>query len=226
MFELILAAAFFVGIHVLIAGSRLRDHLVARIGESLFRAVFSAVSVLGLWWLVTSFRAAPYIETWGPLPWFKPIAVVLMLIAFLLVTTGLTTKNPAAVAGESALTESQAAHGILRITRHPFLWGLAIWAFSHVVANGDLAALVLFGSLLALCLAGTRSIDAKRQRIYGTAWDRFAAVTSNLPFQAILQGRNQLQLAEIGWLRVGAGVLLYAGMLHAHLKLFGVSPLL
>jgi uncharacterized membrane protein len=225
MLELILAATFFVGIHAVIAGSRLRDHLIARIGETMFRAGFSAISLLGLWWLVRAYREAPYIETWGQVSWFKPVAAGLMLIAFLLVIAGLTTKNPAAVAGESALNGPHAAHGILRITRHPFLWGLAIWAFAHVVANGDLAALVLFGSLLTLCLVGTRSIDTKRKRLFGEAWERFAAATSNLPFQAILQGRNQLRLGEIGWLRAGAAVLLYMGMLHAHVRLFGVSPL-
>lgn len=225
MLQLTLAALFFLAIHFGIAGTRLRNLLIDRFGETAFRAGFSALSVLGLWWLVTAYRHAPYLETWGQLGWFKPFAAGLMLAAFVLTTAGLTTKNPTAVSGESALNDPEAVHGILRVTRHPFLWGLALWAGTHLIANGDAAALVLFGSLLILCLGGTRSIDAKRRRQFGAAWERFAAATSNVPFVAIAEGRNRLQLAEIGWPRIAAALLLYAGMLHGHFKLFGVSPL-
>ena len=95
------------------------------------------------------------------------------------------------------------ARGIVRITRHPFLWGVALWALVHVVMNGTLAALVFFGSLLLLAVGGTASIDAKRRRRLGNAWQGFSAVTSNVPFAAVAAGRNQLgpALREIGvWL--------------------------
>lgn len=225
MLQLILALSFFTGIHLLISGTPVRDQLVARHGEAAFRAGFSVLSLLGLAWIVYAYRGAPYVETWGQLAWFKPVAAVLMLAAFALVIAGLTTKNPTAVGGESALADDDAVHGILRITRHPFLWGLSIWAAVHLIANGDLAALLLFGSLLALCLAGTRSIDAKRRRAFGERWDRFAAVTSNIPFMAIREGRNRLQWAEIGWKRLAGAAVIYMAMLHLHSKLFGVSPL-
>jgi uncharacterized membrane protein len=123
------------------------------------------------------------------------------------------------------LDDVHAVHGILRITRHPFLWGLTLWALAHMIANGDLAALVLFGSLLVLCLIGTRSIDAKRQRAFGDRWERFAALTSNIPFAAIKEGRNQLKIAEIGWQRLAGAVFLYMAAMHFHAKIFGVSPL-
>lgn len=225
MLQLILAASFFVGIHFGVAGTRWRDRLVGRFGEKMFRGVFSGFSLFGLYWLVTAYRGAPYIETWGQLAGFKPVAGVLMLAALLLVVAGLTTKNPTAVAGESSLNEPDAAHGVLRITRHPFLWGLSLWALVHLIANGDAAALVLFGSLLVLCLVGTRSIDAKRRRAFGGAWDRFASVSSNIPFVAIAQGRNHFSFTEIGWRRLLGAAALYLAMLHVHAKLFGVSPL-
>lgn len=225
MTQLILAATFFVGIHVGIAGSRWRDRLVERFGERTFRAVFSLLSVAGIYWLILAYRQAPYIETWGQIGGFKPVAAVLMALSFLLVVAGLTTRNPTAVAGESALADPGAVRGMLRVTRHPFLWGLSLWALVHLIANGDAAALVLFGSLLLLCLVGTRSIDAKRRRAFGDVWDRFAAATSNIPFQAIAEGRNQLRLLEIGWPRLAGALILYLAALHFHAKLFGVSPL-
>lgn len=226
MFNLTTAALFFVGIHLGIAGTRWRDSLTDRLGERVFRAAFSVLSLLGLYWLITAYRGASYIETWGQLGGFKPVAAALMLPAFLLVVLGITTRNPAAAAGESALNQDEAVRGILRITRHPFLWGLSLWALTHLIANGDAAALVLFGSLLVLCVLGTRSIDRKRRRAFGDDWVRFAAVTSSLPFVAIAQGRNRLRLGEIGWQRVAGAVLLYLAMLHFHVKLFGVSALL
>lgn len=225
MTQLTLAALFFVGIHLGIAGTALRDSLIARFGEPVFRGGFSALSLAGLLWLIVAYRHAPYVETWGQMAWFKPVAAALMLASFILVVAGLTTKNPTAVAGESALAQPDAVRGILRITRHPFLWGLSVWALTHLIANGDVAALILFGSLLVLCLAGTRSIDAKRRRAFGGDWDRFAEATSNIPFCAIKQARNRLSIAEIGWQRLAAALILYLAMLHLHVRLFGVSPL-
>jgi len=225
MIQLTLAASFFVGIHFLIAGTRWRDRLVGKYGERVYRIGFSVLSLLGLFWLIYAYRHVPYIETWGQLAWFKPVAALLMLIAFILAVAGVTTPNPTAVSGESLLSEEEPARGILRITRHPFLWGVGLWAAAHLIANGDAAALVLFGSLLLLTTAGTRSIDAKRQRHFGERWAKFAAVTSNIPFNAIREGRNRLKLGELGGWRIALALALYLGVLHFHRQLFGVSPL-
>ena len=82
---------------------------------------------------------------------------------------------------------------MLRITRHPFLWGVALWAAGHLMVNGDLASLILFGSLLVLAVFGTGSIDAKRRRALGEKWDAFAAKTSAVPFAAIAAGRQSAE---------------------------------
>ncbi|SMF95539.1 Uncharacterized membrane protein [Methylomagnum ishizawai] len=223
MIPLVLAAIFFVGIHFVISGSRLRDTLVARLGESRFRAGFGLLSLLGLVWLAQAYRAAPYIETWGQLGWFKPVALLLILPAFVFATLGMTTANPTAVGGAAPM--EQTAQGVLRITRHPFLWGVALWAATHLIANGDAASLVLFGALLLLAVGGTYSIDDKRLRLYGEAWEKYLLATSNLPFLAIIQRRNILALKEIGWRRPALALVLYLAMLHFHKGLFGVSPL-
>ncbi|CAI8912422.1 NnrU family protein [Methylocaldum szegediense] len=225
MIQLTFAAAFFVGIHFLIAGTRWRDRLITRYGERIYRGGFSILSLAGLVWLIYAYRQAPYIETWGQLQWFKPIAAFLMLIAFILAVAGVTTPNPTAVDGEPLLYEAEPAQGMLRITRHPFLWGIALWAAVHLIANGDAAALVLFGSFLILTLGGTRSIDTKRQRQFGDRWAKFAAATSNIPFYAILERRNRLEWAEIGWWRIALALVLYFALMHFHSSLFGVSPL-
>jgi len=225
MTPLVLATLFFLGIHVLIAGTRLRDRLVASVGERGFLGLFSLLSLAGMAWLCVAYARAPHVPLWGPLGWLAPAAAVLVLIAFVFVGVGLTTPSPTVVGGEALVDADEPARGILRVTRHPFLWGVALWAAVHLVVNGDLAGTVLFGGLLVLALVGPSSIDRKRERRLGPRWERFAAHTSNVPFAAILQGRNELRLAELGWWRIAVAVALYAVFLASHRWLFGVAPL-
>jgi len=224
MTQLILAALFFTGLHFGIAGTSLRRVLVERLGETRYRAAFSVFSLGGLVWLIHAYRYAGYVETWGQLYWFRPLAAVLMLVAFLLAVLGLTTPNPTAVNGERLLADDRPAVGVVRLTRHPFLWGVALWALTHLIVNGDVAAFLLFGSLLALVLGGMLSIDGKRRRSLGKQWDRFAAVTSVVPGAAIRSGRNRLIWSEFKWWQPLLAIAAYGLVLHFHLRWFGVAP--
>jgi uncharacterized membrane protein len=166
-----------------------------------------------------AYRHAPTVPTWGLVFGFRPAAYLLVLIAFISVVIGLTTPSPTQVGKESQLSRGpEVARGVFRVTRHPFLWGVALWALVHLIVNGDLASLILFGSLLVLALAGTAVIDAKRQRGFGERWTQFAAVTSNVPFAAIAAGRNRLgpALAEIGIWRPLVAIVLYALAFYLH----------
>jgi len=224
MISLLLAAVFFVGIHVFVSGTSLRAAIVARTGEVVYQTAFSAVSLLGLIWLGWAYAAVEPAELWEPVAWLRPITLLLTLISFLFVAIGVATPSPTAVGGEAALSEGVRASGILRITRHPFLWGVAIWAVAHLLVSAELASLIFFGALLLLALVGPPSIDAKRERMFGEQWTQFAKSTSSVPFLAISQGRNRLSLAEIGWWRVALGLVLYAVFLGTHGWMFGVSP--
>lgn len=222
MVSLILAALAFIGIHLGVSGTTMRDGIVGRIGLRSYMVVFSLGSIAAMAWLVSAYTTADYAPTWGRLEWWKPAMIALMLPAFLLVVVGLATPNPTAVAGEGLVGD--APRGIVRITRHPFLIGVALWSAVHLVGNGDWASFLFFGSLLVVSIAGTFSIDAKRRRALGdTAWDRFAGRTSILPFGAILAGRNSLSWREMGW-RPAAGFAVYAVMLGGHAHVVGVSP--
>jgi uncharacterized membrane protein len=229
MLSLIGAAAFFLAIHLLVSGTRVRDALTGRIGQGPYMGLFSLVSIAGLVWLGLAFgaaRTAPDNEAfWGVTPATRDIQIALQLLAMLLIVPGLTTPNPTSVRQEGALDRPDVIKGMLRITRHPFLWGVAIWAAGHLLVNGRTASILLFGSLLALALFGTASIDAKRRRALGSKWDAFAAQTSNIPFAAIAQGRQRLSLGEIGWWRLALGVVVWAVLLWAHPYLFGVRAL-
>lgn len=224
MGSLLCAGAFFVGIHVLISGTRLRGALVGVLGEQPYRGLFSLLSLGGIVWLCRAWAQAPVVPLWGPFDGLRPAALGLAAVAFVLVVTGLTTPSPTSIGGETLLARDEPARGILRVTRHPFLWGVAIWAAVHVALNGDAASVVLFGTLLILALIGPRLIDARRAQASGAEWARFMAVTSSTPFAAILQGRNTLHVREVGWWRLALGLAAFAGVLTQHLRLFGVSP--
>ena len=115
---------------------------------------------------------------------------------------------------------AEPAHGILRITRHPFLWGVALWSAGHLLVNGERFAVMLFGALGLMVLFGTRSIDRKGRARDPDGWGRFEQVSSNVPFAAIAQGRNNLRFGEMGW-RVLAGLAVVALLAWAHPMLFG-----
>jgi len=220
--SLVLAAIFFAGIHFGVAGTTLRDRAIAALNQTGYRIAFSLASVLGLAWLVAAYNRAPYIAAWGMLEWWKPFAIILMLPASLLVVIGLTTPNPTSVAQEGRL--AQPPRGIVRVTRHPFLTGVGLWALVHLVGDGDVASLVFFATWAVVALAGTVSIDRKRRRLLGATWELFAAQTSIVPFAAIAAGRNRFRLSEIGAWRWGVALVVYALMLGGHAHVIGVSP--
>ncbi len=226
MLTLIAASAFFLLIHFGVSGTRLRDRLVTLMREGPYRGAFALASLGGLVWMSRAYARAPAIELWTPLPGIRPLALMLVFTAFLFIVIGLATASPTRVGMESTLTKgTELARGMIRITRHPFLWGVALWAFAHLLANGDLASMVFFGSLFLLAIGGTVSIDAKRRRSFGDAWHRFAGATSNLPFAAIASGRNRLgpALREIGLLRSAVAIAAYAVFLVFHDRLFGAA---
>jgi uncharacterized membrane protein len=222
MLNLVVASAYFLLIHFGVSGTRLRDALVAGLGAGPYRGAFSLATLLGIAWMIYAYRRAPAVPLWGLLPGFHPAANVLVFIAFLFIIIGITTPSPTVAGMESTLAEGpNIVRGMIRITRHPFLWGVALWALVHLVVNGDLASLILFGSLLLLALGGTLSIDAKRRRKFGEQWTQFANVTSDVPFAAITSGRNRLgpALVEIGVWRPLAATVVYAVAFYLHGRL-------
>jgi uncharacterized membrane protein len=102
--------------------------------------------------------------------------------------------------------------------------GFALWALTHIVVNGDVAALIVFGGILVLAIAGTWHIEKRRAALNPEGWARLTAVTSIIPFVAIMQGRNRVTLSEIGYGRIAIALVLYVAFLgHAHELMMGVS---
>lgn len=227
MVQLIAAALTFLALHRLVSGSSLRVTLTRHLGEALYLRLFAVASLGVLLWLgfaFTSVRSRPEnVDLWSVPPIAHWLQLGLQLVAFLLILPGVMTPNPGTVRQQEAVNRSDIVQGMLRITRHPFLWGMAIFAAGHLLVRSDVASWIMFGTVLIVALSGTVSIDAKRRRQLGERWLRFSSQTSNIPFAAILGGRQKVSLAEIGWRRLLAAVTVWAALLVAHPFLFGAS---
>jgi uncharacterized membrane protein len=223
--SLFLAAVFLPVSHFGISSTRLRDLLVARLGERGYLAAYSLLTAAAFAWLVSAWRGAPFVVLWHAPPALRGVVFAVVLAAFLLLVPGLSTPNPTTVGQAGLLERPDVVRGILRITRNPFLWAVALWAGAHVLATGDLAGLLLFGSVGTLGLAGAPLLDAKKARRLGERWRPFAAATSSVPFAAIVAGRQRLDFSEIGLARVTLALALFALALWGHRWAFGVSPL-
>ena len=218
LIDLTLATLAFIATHF-VSSTPLRMTLVEAFGERAFVGAYSVVSVLTIGWMSLAYGRAPVVPL-IQVPGLEAWPLVVMPFAFILVAAGVMTRNPSLVGQQHVLKAEEPARGIVRVTRHPVMWGIALWAAVHLLARGDAASLIFFGGFLFVALAGTRLIDARKGDTLGEDWKRFAAVTSNVPFTAIVEGRNRLVFAEIGWKRTGVGLALFAVLLMAHPYLF------
>jgi uncharacterized membrane protein len=220
--SLAIAAVAFCGSHIVLSSTWLRGALRDQLGERGFLAVYSLTAVVTFAWLVMAYWHAPTVPLWPRQRWIALFPVVVMPFATILLIAGYTTPNPTTVGMERFARADDPAPGILRVTRHPVMWAIGLWAISHLVANGDLRSLLFFGAFAALSLGGTVLIDRKKQLALGSHWARLAEVTSNVPFAALVAGRTRLRGRDISLLRVIAGLLLYAVLYNGHSIIAGV----
>lgn len=130
---IILAAGLvlFLGIHLLPTLPGMRDALAGRLGERAYRGLFALLSLAGFVLIVWGKARAPFVPVYDPPAWGRYVAPPLMIIAFYL------------------LVGSRLPANIRRHLRHPMLWAVTLWAGVHLLANGDLASILLFGGFLA-----------------------------------------------------------------------------
>jgi len=222
--RLAIAALVWFLLHAGVAGSPLRFALIARFGEKAYRGGFSLSSIASLWWLVMEYRGAQFVPLWlVPRPLYY-LPLVLVPVAFVFLVGAFTVPSPTAVGGERFLANAEPARGLLRVTRHPFLWSVVLWSLAHLLVNGDTGSLIFFSSLGVTALRGTFDIDRKRRRTSSEEFARFEAKTSNVPFAAVLQGKNRPVMREV-WLPLVLGLALALGAAALHPHFFGAAVL-
>ncbi len=221
---LVLGALLFVLGHLGL--SQIRDPLIGRLGAGGYEGLYSLVALIGLGVLIYGWGVAPYAPLWAGPVWSRWIPLLVMPLVMVLQVASFTERNPTTPKGDDLLRRQDHGVGYLAITRHPGLASTALWGLAHLPTNGDLTALLGFGSFTVLSVAGIYHIEARRRRQVGeAAWARIAATTSILPFWAILRGRTRLKFHQLGLIPLLGGLGLYVGVLLTHAWLFGASPL-
>lgn len=193
MMVLIVGLILFLGIHLVPTSPELRDGLKERIGEIPYKIIFSLLSLVGLIVIVLGYHKLQLHPgknpiLWEPPIWTRHIAVALMLPAMILLVASVIPSR------------------IRTAARHPMLIAIKTWAVAHLIANGDLGALLLFGSFLAFAVYDR--ISVKKRGAQGP-------LGSAAPSSAI----NDVIVVVLG-------IALYAALLlGGHQWLIGVSPM-
>lgn len=140
---LVLGILLFIGIHLLPSFASFRQRLIGRFGERAYKGMFSLVALVGFGLLIYGKARADFIPVWTPPAWGRHAALSLMPFALMLLVAAYLPSN------------------VKRLTPHPMLWGVTLWAAVHLAANGDLASILLFGSLGIFALFDIVSANAR-----------------------------------------------------------------
>lgn len=219
--ELALASAAFVGTHMVMSARFIRAPLVTRIGEWPFWAIYSLISLVCFTWMIAAYMQAPHLDVFEVKTGLRHVSYSVMAIACFLVVCGYTQPNPTALGKEKSGLKAGAV-GVLKITRHPVMWGIALWSGCHILANGDLSALVFFGAIGFLAIAGTLHSDRKKRALSSSVWDAYLDATSNVPMMAIIKGKTRVERGEYKWWQILLSAALYLGFMAFHEPMFGV----
>jgi uncharacterized membrane protein len=187
---LALACAAFVGSHFLMSHP-LRKQMVWRLGSGGFALVYSGVSLGLFYWMVVEFTRAPKGEAFwqaGDVIW--AIASAITLLAAILFS-GSFVRNPSLPGVPDALA-AQEPFGVFRVTRHPMMWGFALWGFAHILVAPRIDNFIFAGSIVFLALVGAKAQEIKKAKLMGVEWDAWLRKTS-----------YGLRLSALG--RAGAG---------------------
>lgn len=191
MFLMIVGLALFLGVHsTRVFAEGFRQRLIDQRGENTWKGLYSLVSLVGFAMIIFGYGQARQSPDflWFPPPWLAHVNVLFMAVAFVLLAAAYVPGN-----------RIRAAVG------HPMVLGVKVWAFGHLIANGELANVVLFGSFLAWAVA---DFIAARRR--DRAQDVQRAATGGLGADALT-----IAVGLIAWVA-------FAGWLH--LWLIGISP--
>ncbi len=210
--------AFFIT-HSLPLRAPFRPWMQRCLGQRGFTILYSALSLAVLTWLIGAAGRAPFVPLWDWAPWQAHVSLTVMLPVCLILAFSLGRPNPFSFGGARNDRFDPARPGIVRITRHPLLLALTLWAAAHVVPNGDMAHTLLFGTFAVFAAFGIRLVDRRRQREMGAQWQRLhAAVAASSAIAKPSSWAGAL-------IRFVAGLALYGGLIWLHPRLFDVSPL-
>lgn len=184
---LVTTCVLFVGTHFILSHP-LRAPLADRMGERAFQIVYSIVAIATFILVVQAWRGMPPEPAmWAVGDGLWTLASLIVLFASILFM-GSLIGNPALPAPNAAFAAQGAPRGVFAITRHPMMWGFALWALAHAMVVPTGAQFVLSSMIAFLALAGSAGQDLKKARLMGDAWRHWSARTSFVPFARQLSG--------------------------------------
>lgn len=211
---LIVAAVVFVGSHFILSHP-LRGPLVAMMGEGGFATLYSLVALASFIWLVVEYRGSPPTPPlWQAGDALWAIVTLVMLIASILFM-GSLLKNPAFPNPGAPAKLPPAAKGAYAVTRHPMMWGFALWGLCHIAVFPTGANIVLCGAIIVLALGGAALQDRKKEKLQPETWPLWEARTSYWPFAAIASGRAKL--SGFGGHDLAGGLVVWLGATWLHM---------
>lgn len=179
---LIIGLVIFFAIHAVPMFTGLHSSMASKLGEKGYKGLFALVSLVGFGLIVWGKSEASFEHLWVPPQWGRDVAMVTVLLAMVLIMA------------------SQLPSNIKRFTRHPMLWGVFAWSLGHLLANGDMASLLLFGGFGLYSLLAMASLNRRGASL----------TTTRLPV------KNDVAVFV-------SGVVIYAAFLYFHSFLFGVQ---
>jgi uncharacterized membrane protein len=214
-FEYIAAMTLFLLSHVIPVRPPVRPWLVGHLGLRGYLVGYSVVSVALLVWLIGAAARAPYVQVIPAFDALRWAPLIVMPMACLLAVQGMGATNPLSFGGMGKRPFDPERPGILGVTRHPLLLAVILWALVHLLANGDLAHVILFGLFALFAALSMWLIDRRKQRLMGAAWQRMAQNTARWSVRGSRPGLWS------GLVAVGV----FVALLVLHAPLIGVSPL-
>lgn len=171
MLILIVGMVVFLGIHTLPIQQTVRASLIERLGEGAYKGLFTLTAIVGLALIIVGKGTAGFVPLYPPMPGARHLALALMPVALVLVLAGSMPGN------------------IKRLVPNPMLTGVKLWAVLHLLANGDVASVILFGGFLAWAVIDVISLKrrgkAKPTTKVSPAWDA-AAVLGGMALYGLL----------------------------------------
>ena len=176
---LIAANVAFVGSHFAMSHP-LRAPLVKALGAGGFQIAYTVVSFATLAWVYFAFLAAPPADLpgSGEIGW---IAATIITLPAMILLAGSLIGNPALPTPMAEAQARAAPRGVFLVTRHPMMWGIGLWALSHIVLWWSTRTLVVALAMGLLALVGAKLQDAKKEVLMGAAWAEWEGRTSYSP---------------------------------------------
>ena len=205
---LLLAAAsiMFVGSHFLMSHP-LRMHMVRKFSANGFLGIYSLVSFATFGWMLLEFGRAPKGDALWPASDAVWIAASVLTLVAAVLFSGSFIRNPALPGVPDAMA-GQAPFGVFKATRHPMMWGFALWGVAHILVAPRIDNFIFAGSLVFLALVGSKAQEIKKRTLMGAQWDAWLR-------------RTHFAIKPVALFKVGigpwlAGIILWAAATWAH----------